>query len=75
MVVEHDGIDRRAQAVLGERPLDAGEGLVQRLHEQMPHDVYHQHLALAGNGIDVRAPGRASPPDSSTAAAGAARRR
>ena len=50
-----------AQAMLGEFPLDAGEGIVEGVHEQPAHDVQDHDLAApAGVEHDRAAPGRAA---------------
>src|SRR3546814_221046 len=56
----HRGIDRGAEAVARQLRGDAGEGVVEVLHEQRAHDIQHQHL-LAAPGLEhaAAAPGRA----------------
>ena len=43
MHVDHNGIDPCAQLVPGQSFFERHERVVERIHEQPPHDVDHQH--------------------------------
>ncbi len=59
--IEQDRGDR-AELVLGEQPLDGGEGIVDRVHKQPRHRIDDHHLPAVRHAIDAEAaagrPGR-----------------
>ena len=54
MEIDQDGVDR-AERLLGQQPVHAGEGIVDCIHEQTRHGIHHHQAAPVGQREDAMA--------------------
>ena len=59
MHVDDDGVGRLAQRTGGKLRLHAGEGIVERIHEDAAHDVDHEHALALSRLVEIGAAARA----------------